>query len=126
MPTTVLKSSIPAILAELTPALSKVVGKTAESIVERAREAMRESDATGEDSERGEAPAIDTGELYNSGVVGVDGLTAEAGFTAPHAVKLEMEMGRPFLTPAAEEERPSFYGRVGATMAGVSNRHKVV
>lgn len=126
MATTTLKSSIPSIIADLTPALSKVVEASAQSIVSRAQEAMRQSDAGGEDSDRGEAPAIDSGELYNSGVVEVDGLTAEAGFSAPHAVRLEFELDRPFLTPAAEDERVPFVENVAVGVVAVVNRNKVV
>lgn len=125
MPPTVLRSSIPAILAELTPALSKVVETSAQSILERARNAMQASDSEGEDSDPGEAPAIDSGALYNSGAVEVDGLTAEAGFGTDHAVILEFAMNRPFLTPAAEEERKEFEKAAAAAVGAVVSKNRV-
>jgi len=64
----------------------------------------------------GEAPAIDLGQLLNSSVVTVDGMSARVAWTAEYAADLEYGtsrmLPRPFAEPEAEKIEPVFIERL--------------
>jgi HK97 gp10 family phage protein len=64
----------------------------------------------------GQAPATDTGILWNSIVANISGKTAEVIANAEYAAPLEFGTSRiqprPFMIPAMEKERPAFNRRL--------------
>jgi len=122
-------NNFPKIANGLRGKASKIVEATAHNIETGAKESMAEPKSgrmygTHRASAPGEAPAIDTSQLVNSGLVEKQGdLSAIISFTAegedgyPYSIMLEFGGGgpesptqsaRPYLTPAVEAERRNF------------------
>lgn len=123
MPVTVEWNNLPIAEGIIRSELGKVVAKAALSIEATAKASMTEPKSgrvyrrgkkTHQASAAGQAPAIDTGALANSiqaDTTEADAkLYAEVGAGTEYAEPLEMGTARiaprPFMTPAAEAERP--------------------
>lgn len=106
---------------------------TCEAVKERVEQSMAEPKSgrvygTHQASAPGEAPAIDTRELIESGRVEVvSERQADIIYDAPHAVPLELGAParglapRPFLGPAMELEREPFLERVKEAIDGAGS-----
>src|SRR5688572_1614339 len=117
-------NALPALITETNREMKEAVRKSAEATVEAAKESIRSGSKSGRVYKKrgrthrasgpGESPASDSKTLENSGevVVSVDGMEAEATFSAPYADDLELgtarTAARPYLTPAASQQEPRF------------------
>jgi hypothetical protein len=119
--------------------LGRAVTDTVESLQERIEGKMRAPKSgrvyrrpggQHQASAPGEAPAIDTRALIESGHIEPTGeLSADLVYDDPSAVRLELGTvrmaARPFMGPAMEEERPEFEHRVADVLAGVGASGRV-
>lgn len=121
----------PALANSISAKADAVCGRIAMAIWARAAELMANSPATGRiyrygkvehrASAPGEPPAVDTGNLINSGYATQKRLGLwEVGFTAEYAAPLEYGTARiaprPFLRPALEAYRQMFYDALRAVL----------
>jgi hypothetical protein len=115
---TTLNSRIPELKGQMRQRVSSVVRRTAFNIQGRIRRSFAEPKSgrmygRHQASAPGEAPAIDTGALTNSIQVAMEGdMTAYVFTNMEHGPGLEYGTrkmaARPFMLPAAEDERPTF------------------
>ena len=120
-------SRFPAIMAKMIVAIDRVIERNAYTILARSQLKMATGPKTGriykygnvlhQASAPGEAPAVDTGNLLNSGFVKRLGVADFGiGFSAEYAGILEEYKDRPFLYPSLEEQEPLLLHDVAEAM----------
>ena len=121
------RSMFPAITARMIVAIDRALERNAYTILARAQIKMAAGSKTGRVYKRGnvlhqasapgEAPAVDTGNLLNSGFVKRMGVADFGiGFSAKYGPILEEYKNRPFVGPSVEEQRPLVLSDVAEAM----------
>jgi hypothetical protein len=120
-------SRFAAITAQMIVAIDRALERNAYSILARSQIKMATGAKTGRIYKRGsvlhqasapgEAPAVDTGALLNSGFVKRQGIADFGiGFSAEYAWILEEYKDRPFVAPSLAEQEPLLLDDVAEAM----------